>query len=388
MQSLIYNPEMVYSSQQLDFTRETIELPDGPATLLRAPGVPLLEPATTALLRAVQRIEAGTRVFVMGPGATATALWAARSGARVTHWTALLNEAETLRATFAENQTPLPQQFLQADFDGLTPTSYERALLYLPRGNALQVTALQLTAALLKPRGRLYFVGATRAGVKHAIEQARDIFEHAGVLVRKGGYHASVARRPEGEFPLPVMSYAEQELIVAGESTRQISSEGVFAHGRLDAGAAALIAGMQIEAGSRVLDLGCGTGLVGLAALRQGADVTLVDVSARAVAATRRTLAVNGYPDALVYLSVGSAAVAGQIFDTVITNPPFHSGHEMDFEIAQLFIAETAQILRPGGALYLVVNSFLDYQGWLQETFPHVELAWQNDNFRVWRSTK
>ena len=175
---------------------------------------------------------------------------------------------------------------------------------------------------------------------------------------------------------------------MAGESTRQISSEGIFAHGRLDEGAMALIAGMQIEAGSRVLDLGCGTGLVGLTALRRGAKVTLVDISARAVAATRRTLAVNGYPDAPVYLSVGTAAVAGQTFDTVITNPPFHRGHEMDFEIAQLFIAETAQVLRPGGTLYLVVNSFLDYQGWLQETFPHVELAWQNASYKVWRSTK
>lgn len=379
---------MTDSSQQLNFTREVIELPDGPATLLRAPGVPLLESATTALLKAAQRIEAGTHVFVMGPGSTATALWAARSGARVTHWTELLNEAATLRATFAENKVPLPQQFLQADFDGLTPASYDKALLYLPRGRALQATALQLTAALLKHQGRLYFVGATRAGVRHAIEQARDIFKRAGVLVRKGGYHASVARRPEGEFPLPVVSYEEQELLVAGESTRQISLEGVFAHGRLDAGAAALIAGMQIEAGTRVLDLGCGTGLVGLAALRRGADVTLVDVSTRAVAATRRTLAVNGYPTAPVYLSVGSAAVAGQTFDTVVTNPPFHSGYEMDFDIAQLFIAETAQILRPGGTLYLVVNAFLDYKGWLQEVFPHVELAWQNDSFKVWQSTK
>ncbi|MEA3308070.1 MAG: methyltransferase [Chloroflexota bacterium] len=379
---------MTDSSRPLNFAQETIELPSGPAALLRAPGVPLMEKATRALLKAAQRIQPGTRVLVLGPGATAAALWAARAGGQVTHWTELLNEAETFRATFAANKMPLPQQFLQADFKGLTPVSYDRALLYLPRGHALQVMALQLAAALLKPRGRLYFVGATREGVKQAIGEARNIFEHAGVLVRKGGYHASVARRPEGEFPLPAVNYTKNEFLVAGADTCQISTEGMFAHGRLDEGAASLIAGMQIEAGSRVLDLGCGTGLVGLAALRRGAKVTLVDISSRAVTSTRRTLAVNGYPDAPVHLSVGTAAVAGQTFDTVITNPPFHSGYEMDFEIAQLFIAETAQILRPGGTLYLVVNAFLDYKGWLQEAFPHVELAWQNASYKVWCSTK
>ena len=372
----------------INFSQQEIQLPSKPALLFRAPGVPVMKAATTALLRAAQRIPAGARVFVLGPGSTSAALWAARAGARVTHWTELLNEAETLRATFAANKLPFPQQFLQADFDGLTLASYDRVLLYLPRGHARQIMALRLSAALLKPGGRLYFVGATRSGVKHAIDAARDIFGHAGVLARKGGYHASVARCPEGEFPLPDVNYREYEVLVAGESTRQVSLEGVFAHGRLDGGAAALINGMQIEQGARVLELGCGTGLVGLTALRRGGEVTLVDVSARAVMATRLTLAANGYPAVPVHLSVGSSAVADQTFDTVITNPPFHSGHEMDFETAQLFIAETAGVLRPGGSLYLVVNAFLDYRGWLEASFQRVELAWQNSSYKVWQSIK
>ena len=369
------------------FTREQVALPDGPLTLVRAPGVPAAEDATAALLGAARRRH-GEHVFVAGPGMTATAAWATRAGARVTCWTPNLAETETLRTTFAENDLRLPTLLLQDDFAGLESRSQEMALLHLPRGRALQTEILQLAAALLRPRGRLYFVGARREGVKSAINEAEVIFGRAGVLAHKGGYHAAVAQRPEGTFALPAVTYQAQDILVAGEPTRLVSRPGVFAHGRLDDGAAALIAGMHVESGEHVLDLGCGTGLVGLAALRQGARATAVDVSARAVAATRRTLVANGYSDATVALSIGASAVAKQHFDVVVTNPPFHKGEGVDFEVAQLFVADAARVLQPDGRLYLVANAFLKYKPWLREHFTRVETARESPRYRVYEGVR
>ncbi len=369
----------------MDLTRCDLHLPNGAATLLRAPGVPEAPAATAALLKAVRRVTA-ERVFVMGPGATATALWAARTGAEVVTWTENLAEEHTLTATFSENGVPSPRSFLQADFAGLEPESCDLALIHLPRGRALQAEALRLGAALLRPGGRLYFVGATKEGVRSALEQARALFGQANVLVRQGGYHAGVAPRPTGDFPLPEVLYEEHTIIVDDLPTRLISPAGVFAGNRLDEGAASLIAGMRIAPGARVLDLGCGTGLVGLAALRRGAQVTAVDVSARAVAATRRTLAANGYPETVACLSIGVSAIAEERFDIVVTNPPFHQGRGVDFEVARLFIAGAARVLRPGGSLYLVANAFLRYEPWLKERFPRVGIAWESRRFKVWET--
>lgn len=375
----------VSPAQTTDFTRCEMHLPNGAATLLRAPGVPEATAATAALLKAVCRVTA-KRVFVMGPGATATALWAARTGAEVVTWTENLAEEHTLKATFAENGTPSPRSFLQADFAGLEPESCDLALIHLPRGRALQVEALRLGAALLRPGGRLYFVGATKEGVRSALAQARALFGQANILIRKGGYHAGIVPRPAGSFPLPEVLYEEHIVTVDETPTRLSSPAGVFASKRLDEGAASLIAGMRIAPGARVLDLGCGTGLVGLAALRRGARVTTVDVSARAVAATRRTLAVNGYPETAAQLSIGVSAVAEERFNIVVTNPPFHRGHGVDFEIARLFIAGAARVLRPGGSLYLVANAFLRYEPWLKEHFPRVRIAWESRRFKVWEA--
>jgi 16S rRNA (guanine1207-N2)-methyltransferase len=241
---------------------------------------------------------------------------------------------------------------------------------------------------MLHPGGRLYFVGATREGVKSAIGAARDLFGRVGVLERKGGYHAALARRPDGPWPKPQVDYAQVEVEVEGTPTLLVGVPGVFAFDRVDEGATSLIGAMQVREGEATLDLGCGTGLVGLAALRRGGEVTLADVSARAVESARRTLASNGYPEAPVRLSVGASAFADATFDVVVTNPPFHKGHGVDFEVARLFIVGAARVLRPGGRLYLVANAFLPYEPWLQERFREVRVAWESPRFKVWRGTK
>lgn len=366
--------------------QHTLLLPDGPLTLQRAPGTPVAAEGTAALLAAARRI-VGPRVFVMGPGITAAASWAARAGAHVTAWTENAAEAATLRATFDAAGWPPPQLFLQDDFTGLEQATCDMALLLLPRGRALQNEAWRVAAAMLRPGGRLIFAGATCEGVDSALPEARNVFGRSNIVVRKGGYHAGLAERPAaGEFPLPEVNYETHALTLEGAPTVLASTAGVFAPDRLDAGAAALIAGMRVAAGMCVLELGCGTGLVTLAARRRGAEVAAGDVSARAVASTRRTLAANGFPDVPVRLSIGAAAFAGQRFDAVLANPPFHQGHGMDFENARLFIAGAREALSAEGKLYLVANAFLKYEGALRQHFTHVRCIWEDRRFRVWEA--
>ncbi|HOT90587.1 MAG TPA: class I SAM-dependent methyltransferase [Anaerolineae bacterium] len=362
-------------------------LPNGAVDMARLPGVPEPGAEHAALFTAAQSVHA-TRIFVAGPGATATALWAAQTGADVLFWTENIAEGQSLTATFAHNRLPVPQSFVQADFAGMSPATCAAALIHLPRGREMQEEAFRLAAAMLIPGGWLVFVGATREGVKSARQQAAAIFGQAGIVARKGGYHAGLARRPTGDFPFPEIHRTECPIVVDGMPTRLVSYAGVFAAERLDDGAAALIAGMQISPGTRVLDLGCGTGLVGLAALRRGAQVVLTDVSARAVVSARETLAANGYADVPVVHTCGASALETGTFDTVITNPPFHQGRDIHFETAQMFIREAARVLKAGGTLYLVANAFLNYAPWLKAHFSNVQAVWENGRFRVWKGQK
>src|SRR5262245_39174258 len=71
---------------------------------------------------------------------------------------------------------------------------------------------------------------------------------------------------------------------------------GVFSHRRLDGGARSLIKTMQIEPGIRVLDLGCGSGAVSIAAAARtpGVCVDCIDSSPRAIESTLWAAERNG----------------------------------------------------------------------------------------------
>lgn len=362
-------------------------LPDGPVGIIRLPGIPEPGPGHTAMFAAARSVGA-VHAFVAGPGATATALWAARGGAVVTCWTENAAEGQSLEASFAHNRLPAAQCFVQADSTGMEPATCDVALLHLSRGREMQEESLRLAAAMLRPGGRLVFSGATDEGVKSALQQTRAIFGQAGIVVRKGGYHAGLAQRPDGDFMFPPIHRSEREIVVDGIATQLVSYAGAFAPDRLDDGAAALIAGMQIPSSARVLDLGCGTGMVGLAALRRGARVTLTDVSARAIRSAQETLAANGYPAAPLVHACGAATIETATFDIVVTNPPFHQGHGLHFEVAQFFIEEATRVLKAGGRLYLVANAFLSYEPWLQAHFGKVQQMWNDRRFRVWEALK
>jgi 16S rRNA (guanine1207-N2)-methyltransferase len=162
---------------------------------------------------------------------------------------------------------------------------------------------------------------------------------------------------------------------------------GVFAQHGLDTGTRLLIETMHVSPTARVLDLGCGSGAIGIVAARLAGrgSAVLVDSDIRATRLAQRNLELNGVRNAEVVLGDGVHDLPPKSrFDVVASNPPTHDGRE----VLDDFVAGAYKVLRPRGQLYLVVNRLLSLRREVERVFGNAETVAQSKGFVVIRAVK
>ncbi|MET8541558.1 methyltransferase [Kitasatospora sp. NPDC004799] len=174
-----------------------------------------------------------------------------------------------------------------------------------------------------------------------------------------------------------------------------VNHAGTFCADRLDIGTRFLLAHLPVPApGARVVDLGCGNGVVGTAAAlaEPGAELVFVDESYQAVASAEETFRTNLGPDApaefLAADALAADVVAAGSVDLVLNNPPFHSHQATTDATAWRMFTGAKRALRPGGELWVVGNRHLGYHVKLRRLFGNCRLVAGNPKFVVLRAVK
>ncbi len=125
---------------------------------------------------------------------------------------------------------------------------------------------------------------------------------------------------------------------------------GVFSAKRMDKGTRALCESMELNEDYKVLDMGCGYGVIGIVASSYVSEVHLRDVNKRAVFLTKRNIKLNNVKNASV--SQGNLYEELDKFNTILTNPPVSSG----MDVVGLMIDEAPKHLYEDGNLQLVIR--------------------------------
>jgi 16S rRNA (guanine1207-N2)-methyltransferase len=170
-------------------------------------------------------------------------------------------------------------------------------------------------------------------------------------------------------------------LRIGGAELTFLSNAGMFSHGEPDPNSLMLIREIKSKTDSKLLDLGCGYGLIGVTLGKLcNIAVTMSDVNSNALSYAEKNAKINGI-NARIFKSDGYCQIKDS-FDIVTLNPPIHAGKEVCYRLYE----KTAEHLNKGGSFYIVImdkhgkNSHIKK---LREIFPNVDVIKRQNGINI-----
>ena len=163
------------------------------------------------------------------------------------------------------------------------------------------------------------------------------------------------------------------------------TNEEVFSPTAVDKGTRAMLSFVEFKEGDKVLDLGCGCGVVGILAAKQiGAEkVVMCDVSENAVQLSKQNAELNGVAAVTIRQSDGLKDITETGFTLILSNPPYHT----DFAVAKGFIEDGFKKLAMGGKMVMVTKRLDWYRNKLSSVFGGVTVK-EKDGYYVFVAEK
>lgn len=163
------------------------------------------------------------------------------------------------------------------------------------------------------------------------------------------------------------------------------TSQEVFSPQNVDKGTLAMLSTVDFKDDDKVLDLGCGYGIVGIlsAKIIGGSNVVMTDIDEIAVNLAKENVVLNDIEGVCLYQSDGFKNITEKDFTLIISNPPYH----VDFSVPKQFIEKGFNRLAVGGKMYMVTKRKDWYKNKLISIFGGVKID-EIDGYYVFMAQK
>ncbi len=327
---------------------------------------------------------AGQNLLILNPASDELPVLLAEQGCSVTLISSDLLTYDALNRALP----PQIRRHFAADLSALALPAFDAVLIRLPKSKAELLYLTAMAASQLPARAPIYWVGDNKGGIRSAAKALAPWVTPPRKVA--SGAHCQLLQGENLNTQPWLLDdwWLHHEVATPDGPLTLASLPGVFGHGALDQGTRLLLDHLPKHPKGRVLDFGCGDGIIGtfLARRNPEIDLTLVDVSALALASAQESLHLNQCRGT-VLASNGLASVTGQ-YDLIVSNPPFHQGRDQSFDVARQFIRDAAKALAPGGQLIIVANQHLPYGDDLDHAFGRVNIIGQDNKFKIYADKK
>ena len=247
-------------------------------------------------------------------------------------------------------------------------------VLILPNKSRAETLAwFALARERLLPGGRIVVAMSNNSGASRFEKELATATGHVTSLQKHKcrAFHATDdGHWDEGVF----LTWSALGGMRAIPDTNFLTQAGVFSSEHIDPGSRLLADHLPASLRGVVADLGAGWGYLSDAVLRRCPRIERLDVfeaDSRALDCARRNLA--GQTCAINYHWHDVTTGLPGSYDTIIMNPPFHSGQATDVDLGRAFLTTAIAALKRGGKLLLVANRQLPYEATLEAS----GLAWR-----------
>jgi len=264
------------------------------------------------------------------------------------------------------------------------PDDITVVLYKIPKSKSLMID--QLLSIKAKYDQKLIFIAADKAKDIHS--STLKLFEKylgttkTSLAVKKARLVFSQLDNKQ-EFPSPFPTIWPLD-----STSFSISNHsGVYAREKLDIGARHFMKNLpDVKAGTLVIDLGCGNGVIGLTVLAQqpAALVTFVDESYMAIDSAKTNISKNlpeQFEQCQFMVNDCLADVEPNSVDLILCNPPFHQQNATTDHIAWQMFRDSHRVLKKGGELRIIGNRQLGYHIKLKRLFGNEKLITSNEKF-------
>lgn len=264
---------------------------------------------------------------------------------------------------------------------------FKQVLMFMPKSKPELDLLFAMVSSKMEMGAELFLVGAKKEGINSVAKKLSTVGKDPVKLdMARHCQLWSVIKTIEGS-PFELDSWLSEYQYSEGEdSLTAVSIPGVFSHGRLDDATALLLENLGKLPNGRILDFGCGCGVLGAMIAKRNPEAMLemVDINALALYCAEKTLARNNLKGK-VYPSNGLRDVTGR-FNGVYTNPPFHSGVKTNYSITETFIKTIPDHMAKNAPFRLVANSFLKYADLIDSALDRYAVVTENTKFRVYKA--